>query len=211
MKIVGVSGMTCPLSRPNRGERTTDLLLRDLAASGYAVCDVPLPATRFLRTRSRRRQRRLGERIARLSEPGDVAIAHSMGCLHLLRAMEAGAQYSLVFLFRPAMHTDYIFPYLGLQRGFVIHARNDEALAAGSKLIRHDFGMMGALGYDVYLDPRFVNIEVEIKRPNHAADFSDAFRDIWVEFIHAQIRDYLSAQRARCRCAQTQALEVAHE
>jgi len=89
-------------------------------------------------------------------------IAHSMGCLVTLRAMEDGAEFGNVFWFAPAMESDFVIPSWGCNRLWIIHNPNDKAIKVGSWLKWHPFGNMGLVGskYEQF-DYRIKNVQTD--------------------------------------------------
>ena len=95
-------------------------------------------------------------------EPVDI-IGHSYGCLLTGRMMEMGGSklFRNVFLFAPAMDTDWEFPIDfadTFKRLWVIHHKKDRAIRSAGFLPFSRWGKMGKDGYQGH-DIRVKNIE----------------------------------------------------
>jgi hypothetical protein len=185
--ILGVNGIRTD------GRATTDLLLKDLADSGFRTVDLNYPRINLFTARCRSRQRAAGKRLAQFDHPGDAVIAHSYGALVVLRAMEAGAQFGMVFLFAPALDSHVYFPAEGATHIHIIHNQADRAIGLGALLWRHDFGRMGQHGYNGPPDFRITNVPTYDDHaqhgPLHHSDyFLPAERRRWTDYIKRHIR-----------------------
>lgn len=195
MRVLGVNGIRTD------GATNTDLVLHDLGLRGWATHDVAYPKVYAVTARSRARQYRNAERVAHAAAPGDAVVAHSYGCLLVLRAMELGARFGAVFFFGAAMNDDFVFPVLGCERLWNIHAPADRALRLADRLWWHDFGDMGRTGYKGPPDPRVTNVLASARGGSEFWRHSDYFlpgnRQRWVTFIDERLRPIGSAD---CNC-----------
>jgi len=168
MTIIFVHGIR------SKGTDNVDLMGDLLAERGHDTVDFDYPLVnlfdvvfkmRGVRTKTVMRNARRLQQIAGGSTyrtavmPPDI-VAHSMGCLVTLRAMELGAHFGRVFWFSPALNGDFVIPNWGCDRLTIIHNKNDKALKIGSWLRWHPFGDMGLVG-SIYegLDWRIKNVE----------------------------------------------------
>ena len=198
-RILGVNGIL------SNGSGSTDLLLADLKERGHLVHDVKLPWTTALLARFRWWQHRDAHRLVAAHAHGDNVIAHSYGGLRVLRAMQLGARFRLVFLFAPAMEVDVEFPIGAAERIFVIYDRHDRAIGLGARLRKHDFGAMGRCGYSGAVDRRVINVPAD-PHPDahgpllHGHYFRDENRARWVQFICERIH---GTRLAKCLVAES--------
>ena len=186
-RVVGVNGIR------SNGSGNTDLLLKDLAGNGYETLDFNYPRVNLLTARSRNRQRNRGRLLHQRTFLHDAVIAHSYGALVVLRAMEAGAQFGMVFLFAPALDSRIYFPAQGATQIHVIHNQADRAIGLGALLWRHDFGLMGQHGYQGPPDHRITNVptndnHAQHERLHHSDYFLPANRPRWADYIKRHIR-----------------------
>ncbi len=180
--ILGVNGIR------SDGSRNTDLLLGELRMLGHGVLDFDYGRVNFFTARSVTRQKAIGHRLREVSQPGDHVVAHSYGCLVTLRAMQTGARFGHVWLFAPAMDSDFTFPWSAAQRITIVHCRTDLALFGGALLWGHAFGNMGRTGYQGPCDHRIRNIEVEPRFLAHSAYFKGQELSHWCEMIDRDLR-----------------------
>lgn len=158
MRVVGINGIR------SDGAKNTDRLLFHLRGHGWETRDCNYPRVSLLRfiLTGRRWRRNYQYSAARAlinaASEGDALIAHSFGGLLALRAMELGARFSTVFLFAPALDRDVLFPAFGAERIYIIHNPRDVALWWAGRLLFHDAGEMGRLGYAGLADPRVLNV-----------------------------------------------------
>jgi len=184
MRILGINGIL------SHGEDSTDKLLKLLQCRGYDAKPVDYPlATAFLARFSQKRNARI---LKAHHRHGDCLIAHSYGCLISLRAMEMGAKFDTVFWFAPAMSEHIVIPHHACKRLYVIHHLEDLAIKLGSWLWFHDFGKMGAVGYQGPPDDRVTNLqtfgESSYDRMLHSHYFSDRRITKWLDFIDRTLR-----------------------
>jgi hypothetical protein len=187
MRVLGVHGIR------NDGATNTDLMLADLARLGWSTVDVDYARVGVLTARWRAIQFRRARQVFAAARPGDAVVAHSYGCLLVLRAMELGMQFGSVFFFGAALNSDFTFPILGMRRLYNIHNPADRALGLGSMLVWHDFGDLGKAGYAGPPDPRIVDIPASAADPqheplHHSCYFLAEARPAWVAFIDRQLR-----------------------
>lgn len=193
MKVLGVNGI-----RTN-GRASTDRLLAEVASRGWATRDVDYPRVNILTARSRARQRDRARYLLEAHTPGDAVLAHSYGALVTMRAMEMGAEFSIVFFFGAALDDDETFPFLGMQQLFNVHTPSDCALALGNLLVAHDFGEMGKSGYRGPSDPRVVNVPAG-DQPHEPLHHSDYFLPHnlprWATFVDSRLRRWAAVNQA---------------
>lgn len=193
MKLIGVNGLH------SDGGRNTDLVLADLRARGFYTCDFNYPRATILTAGRRRIQYRNARSLLEMHDHGDAVIAHSYGCLVVLRAMELGARFGAVFFFAAAMNADFVFPYLGMARLINIYNPFDKAVFLGGILLRHDFGDLGRTGYAGAPDPRIGCLQDTVLRGgllNHSQNyFTDQHRGPWVDLIERELRKEPDATR----------------
>lgn len=186
-RVIGVNGIRTD------GSGSTDRLLDGLADSGLNTLDFNYDRVNLFTARSRRRQRQIGFALLDDHQPGDHVVAHSYGALVVLRAMEAGARFGLVFLFSPAMDSRQYFPYHGAHRLHIISNAADRVIGLGSLLWRHDFGRMGSDGYQGPPDDRVLTFPTldwsDDHGPFHHSDFfMGATLNGWVQYVARHIR-----------------------
>lgn len=182
-RIIGVNGIR------SGGEKNTDLLLGALHGLGHGVVDFDYGEVGFFTARSVSRQKAIGHRLRETSRPGDHVIAHSYGGLVTLRAMQAGAKFGQVFLFAPAMNSDFTFPLDAATHIWIFHCPSDLALIGGALLVKHAFGSLGRVGYKGPADARVHNVKVPSQFLAHSAYFSQRQLAHWSVFIDARLRE----------------------
>ena len=187
MRVIGVNGLH------STGGRNTDRVLADLRTRGFATLDFNYPRANVVTAGIRSIQYRNARSLVDVYEPEDAVVAHSYGCLIVLRAMEMGARFSTVFFFAAAMNADFTFPYLGMRKLLNICNPFDHALLFGSLLLRHDFGDMGRTGYAGAPDPRISQTQDTVLRGgllNHSQNyFADEHRAQWVNLIEQHLKE----------------------
>ena len=167
MKIIGVNGIN------THGEGNIDLLMQCLADKGHECIDIQLPMRRTISSRWAADDD--GEVIKDFSEPGDVLVSHSFGCLRAAYAMME-VDYSAVFLFNPAMDRRWDFSYTDADI-FCFHSLDDWVIFFGSMLAFHPFGLAGRVGFE---DEDVYNIRV---KGGHNAMFK-SYLDESAAFVH---------------------------
>lgn len=138
--------------------------------------------------------------LVRAAMPGDALIAHSFGCLLALRAMEMGARFSFVFLFAAALDRDVVFPVHGAQRICVIHNPKDIALWMAARLLFHDAGATGRVGYEGPTDARIANLranDVAHERLHHSDYFLPSNIVRWAMWVDGRLGARPAVQSAR--------------
>jgi hypothetical protein len=184
----------------SRGASTVDLMGEKLQSRGHRIVDFDYPNVNMLDVLLKMRGTRPDEvkrhakRLAMVL-PGlplkPCVIAHSMGCLVTLRAMEEGARFDTVFWFAPAMNDDMVIPAWGCSKLVIVFNPHDKAIQAGSLLRFHPFGDMGRKGsiYDKY-DHRIRNIRCEDKAGgwlNHNYAFEpEENLNYWTDYVEAK-------------------------
>jgi len=121
--------------------------------------------------------RRDGRALAQVSEPGDIIVGHSYGCLRAARAADV-VPYRRIVCIAPAMPSNWRWPEPWKVTCF--HSRDDRALIAARFLVSHPFGG-GRAGLDGFDHSAVTNI------PCHGCDHSDYFSGDRV----SQIADYI--------------------
>jgi hypothetical protein len=169
------------------GSDNVDLLAYSLGLLGHRTKNVDYPRVGLLGARSRKRQYRNAQVLLDNTSDGDDLIVHSYGGLVVLRAMELGRKYRVVFMFNPAMNKDFTFPYFGMKEMYVIYHPDDKAIKWGSWLrFNHDFGEMGRIGYKGPEDPRIINVKAkgtQREKLNHSNFALPKNRIHWVDYI----------------------------
>jgi len=181
VRILGVNGIL------TKGEGSTDLLLGALAARGHECIDIDIPVRGVFAARLPWITRADAKRVLREHRPGDVVVAHSRGALLTYQALRAGARFSQVFLFAPAMEADLPWPR-NVNQVWVIHNPTDPALWVGRWLRRHPFGDLGRTGYAGPVDPRIRSKAVEY--PGHSDYFAPGHVAYWARFVHERITTF---------------------
>lgn len=158
MKVICINGIRTD------GASSTKRFCSALNDLGIEAIEIDYPMVNIFQARSRKRQRKNAQYLLDVYNKGDIVVAHSYGCLVTLRAMELGARFSTVFYYAPAMNRDFVFPFHGMEKLYIIHNKTDEAIKWGDRLwFGHDFGKMGSHGYSVPPispeDERITNIE----------------------------------------------------
>ncbi len=176
MKLISIPGIH------SDGTGTTDKLGYRLEALGYDFLDLDLPRRNAFNARWKAKKD--AKRIIEVSEPGDVLIAHSFGCLRSAYAMRE-IDYLAVFMFRPAMSKSWKFPE-GNTSIHCIYSRQDYAILAGAKLLWfwHPFGMAGFNGFK---NPTKLKRNT-LGSGHHNSDFSNRNIDRWVSYVPAWIQ-----------------------
>jgi pimeloyl-ACP methyl ester carboxylesterase len=184
----------------SRGDNNVDLMGEKLQSRGHRIVDFDYPTVNMLDVLLKMRgtrpdevkkhARRLSMLLPGLPFKPDV-VAHSMGCLVTLRAMEEGGRFGTVFFFAPAMNADFVIPSWGCEKLVIIFNPHDKAIAAGNLLRYHPFGDMGRKGsiYAKY-DHRIRNIRCEDRAGgwlNHNYPFEPEHIDYWTDYVEAKV------------------------
>ena len=169
-KILGVNGLY------THGGNNIDRLLWKLRDKGHIVGDIALPERGFISARWGADDD--AETIAKVSNDGDVLVAHSFGCLRAAEAMEL-VDYSHVFMFAPAMQRGYDF---GDQASKItcFHSHDDLAILMGQLLLFHPFGAAGRKGF---YDKRVKHVEL--------SGGHNAYFEKWLHFCAIFVHDTL--------------------
>ena len=128
-----------------------------------------------------------------LNRPVSI-IAHSFGCLVVLRALQMGLKAKNVFLFAPAANEEEFINTNNVDHVYVIHNHDDFIIKLGSMLLFHEFGGMGVNGsYQkedkvtniLYRDNQPLNLVSILKGlfTNHGIYFKDVHIHYWIDFI----------------------------
>jgi pimeloyl-ACP methyl ester carboxylesterase len=132
------------------------------------------------------RVRLLVDRFARvladMSEPGDIVVAHSNGCLMAQIAAELGGEFAQLVYINPALDRDTALPS-HVKRLHVWHSPGDKAVSAARFMPAHRWGDMGAVGYRGPFDPRVTNYDKEFGYPVKSGSHSDIFLPGKIEFF----------------------------
>jgi hypothetical protein len=174
-----------------KGAGSVDLFARSLADTGLHVHNDDYVHSGLWAQRSQQALDENAEQLGRSISPGDHVIAHSNGCRVTHRAAQLGVVFGVVYLFAPAMSAKAAWPAHCAKHIRVIHNRHDWAVRAGSALIFHPFGPMGAKGYQGP-KPRGFRIESTSAAERNTHDLYNhshytrdpAARDMWMaEFL----------------------------
>lgn len=168
----------------DKGERTVNKLRPYLELSGFKVVPftygwLGLFGVRFL-------TRAIALRLASLINPGDVAIGHSNGANVINRAAwEYSAPFGSVFYINPALDRDMpLAPQI--YKGYVYHTPKDKVVRLSTLLPAHDWGDMGAVGYQGPQQSRYHNINTAVE--GHSAIFK---HPEWLKHVASEVRaDY---------------------
>lgn len=144
------------------GKGNVDRLLPRLEARGLEVQDIRLPKRSSISARWGGRKD--GRTIAKLTEDGEILVAHSFGAVRAAFAMELRT-YAHVFMVAPAHSRHYQFRDPG--RVTCFHSKGDWVVELGSWLPLSPFGKAGTLGYS---QPGITNIGV-------SSDHDDYFEE----------------------------------
>ena len=128
------------------GEKSTDLLADDMAASGWRIYN-PDDLGKAKARNATRKAREFARKMLSHVNDGDHAIGHSQGCLTLLELMRLGVRFDKVIFIAAAVDSDVLFPRNAYTRLVNIHNPKDVALVAGALLPKSGMGAMGRVGY----------------------------------------------------------------
>lgn len=170
-RIVGVNGIW------SHGEENIDLLLYELNKLGYPIIDVFNDNSGPFRARFSAKKD--AKEVIRVSQDGDILIAHSYGCLKAAYAMQQ-IKYAQVYMFRPAMSRKWKAPQGTITT--CIYSKNDLAILVGSWLLFHPFGAAGRKGFD---DSNILNIQ---STGGHSEDFANS--PMWAKYIDGRLNDH---------------------
>lgn len=148
-RVILVHGFASPFS----GKYDIDKLRPYFEAEDYKVVQFDYGFRFFVSLGNERWARRL----AAESQPGDIAVGHSNGCLIIQKASLIGAPFSQIVFLAPALDTDAAVG-LQVERIHVWHTPTDLAVRVGGFFPKHPWGAMGAEGYNGS-DPRFTNYD----------------------------------------------------
>lgn len=179
MRILIVNGIF------THGAGSVDRMVAPLEALGHQCVDVHIPIRDIFACRLEDKNAADAWRVLCAHKPGDAVVAHSRGALVTHYALRAGARFSRVFLFAPAMESDVPWP-AGAGHIHVIHNPDDPALHAGTCLINHPFGDLGLTGYDGPFNECISNFQQHY--PGHSDYFKPAEIDRWVRYVTSAFR-----------------------
>lgn len=137
------------------------------------------------------RVRFLVERFARvladMSEPGDIVIGHSNGCLMAMIAAEHGATFAQMVFINPALDNDTpLPPHVGHLT--IWHSPSDWVVRVARLLFAHRWGDMGAVGYRGKADARITSINKEnAYEQATSSEHSDVFAEPQLSFFGPEI------------------------
>lgn len=183
----------------SKGDDNVDLLGEKLVELQHHVIDFDYPTVTMLDVVFRMRGFRsdlVMENARRLhviadQYKGPDVIAHSMGCLVTLRAMEDGAKFGTVYFFAPALNSDFVIPNWGCEKLVIIHNPHDKAIKWGAKLNWHPFGDMGLIGSKyVPYDWRITNHAVDKEGTDkwgHNYSFEGGALDYWTAAVDREL------------------------
>jgi len=150
------------------GEKTTGKLLQVIHDLGYQPKEFEYGWLGF--AGARLFSNNLARVLARISEPGDIAIGHSNGCNIINQALRHGAHFERVLYVAPALDSGTPLP-AQVQEAIVLHSNHDWIVWLASFLPFHPWGRMGYSGYRGP-DERYRNIDCT----NWSFGHSDYFR-----------------------------------
>lgn len=125
-----------------------------LERAGLEVVKCTYPHRSFWDTLSKRKSQENARYLRDMVKPGDHGVFHSNGCRTGHQSMELGAQFDQAYMFGAAFGASTPWAKTGANKINVIHNSKDKALMLGSLVPRHDFGMLGMIGYQGPLDLR---------------------------------------------------------
>lgn len=201
---IGISGLD------SSGKHSTDKLLSHLQNT-YLLDTVdynykPVKAFNLitkLKYKTKNYQTELSQNlqtyINQLPYPPNI-VAHSFGCLLVIKSLLLGAKVNNIFLFSPSVESDEIINTTGvLNNAYIIYHPNDLVLKTAKLLKFHDFGDMGTRGYD-YPGDTIKNVRYsqkedvtlcehfkELLTANHSVYFLDHNISHWGQFIFTKI------------------------
>lgn len=147
-------------------------LVKPLQDAGFEVVKCCYEHRSMFDTFSKRKSDENARELLRLVQSGDHVIAHSNGCRVTHRAMALGAVFDQAYLFGAAFGCEVPWPKLGARKINVIHNKRDKALRLGWLVPRHDFGLLGAIGYQGPLDTRIHSFstlsEYDVDKNDHS-------------------------------------------
>jgi len=200
-RIIGINGLS------SDGRDSTDKLLSHLNDTySLSIFDYTYRSLSLfniltkLKFKSKKYQLRLSQDllhyINQFQYPPNI-VAHSFGCLLIIRALSLGAKVNNVFLFAPAVESNEIINTVNvLNNVYVIYHPNDLILKL-SKI--YNFSDMGNKGYDFPGDviknvkysqtsnvSCFENLK-ELFTFNHSIYFLDHNISYWSQFVFTKI------------------------
>ena len=137
LRIIGVNGIN------THGDSNIDLVLEGLEDLGWDIRDVNLPKRHTISAYWGAEGD--SDLIVRDSEPGDILVAHSFGCLRAAYAAQK-QDYAAMFLIAPAMSRDYQFSRP--KSVYCFCSADDWVVTLGSWIPFHPFGKAGTKGFD---------------------------------------------------------------
>jgi len=137
-RIVGIPGIR------SDGTGNINLLLGEFDRAGYETLKANLPIRSALTARWC--TKRDAKKLLEITNPGDILVAHSRGCLVATKALEIEPEkFPEVWFFRPAMSAKKVFKTD--TKITCVFSEDDLAIQVGSLLINHPFGKAGNKGF----------------------------------------------------------------
>lgn len=170
------------------GKNNIFRLTQALRFAGFEVVEYTYEHTSFWDTFSRCKSDNNALGLLNIHQPGDHVIGHSNGGRLIHRAMEIGAEFAQCYLFAPAFGATTAWPKLGAKKINIIFNPRDRAIRLGALVPGHDFGWLGAVGYQGEFDERIHSISDRVSNsvdPNeHSYMFQNPSRlDNWAAYL----------------------------
>ena len=176
MKVIGIPGIH------SRGKDSTIRVLVELDKLGHRILPLVLGNRNILNARWK--TKRDVDEIVKFSEPGDILVAHSRGCILAGHAAQR-VEYSHIFVLAPAMSKNW--EWFNPRRVTCFHSKGDWVVKLGSRLLFHPFGLAGVVGYTQH---GVQNIGV-------SSDHDDYFQPPLLNNVVDSIRSAYQSQRLR--------------
>jgi hypothetical protein len=206
---IGISGLD------SSGKKSTDKLLSYLQNT-YLLDTIdynykPLKTFNLitkLKYKSKNYQLELSQNlhtyVNQISYPPNI-VAHSFGCLLVIKALSLGMKVNNIFLFSPSVESDEIINTTGIiNNAYIIYHPNDLILKTAKLLKFHDFGDMGTKGYD-YPENTIKNVRYSQKEDvslcehvkelftlNHSVYFLVHNISHWGQFVFTKINNSIN-------------------
>ena len=119
---------------------------------------------------------RFSDLLTDMSEPGDIVIGHSNGCLISMLAAEQGAEFAQMIFINPALDGDTPLPKQ-IKRLDVWFSPSDGPTWWAKFLYKHRWGDMARTGYVGVKDSRVVNHNKQNQTELSSSHHSDVFED----------------------------------
>ncbi len=139
-----------------------------LKRANFEVLEFQYNHNSLLDTFSKAKSRANAEKLKQEHRGGDHVVFHSNGARVVHQAMRLGARFSQAYAFAPAFNAKTVWPDR-FDKMNVIHNPRDMALWQGFLIPRHEFGLLGVIGYQGVHDKRIHSIS------NWAGDTVDMY------------------------------------